>query len=952
MPLLAFAAGTTTINFRDGSGSGSLYTHVSTLTAIKGKEERWSFKVVNSENPYSSYRGSWTVTGKPSWLNLTNSNINNAYDISFRGAVPITATNFTLTLKIEIQGQDPITQTISVTIEAPQIQYQYRNSEGRWDWSNETSLSVIKGKYENFDFRTSSELQGIWEVVSGPDWLRNSIDYYNVPRARFYTYGEIPNDAENTTLQLKVTDDSSSVATRTYSITVQTPATPTITTTALASGEVGKDYNANLATSSIYAQWSIASGNLPAGLELTGNGSIYGYPTTVGTSNFTVKSKNITGEQTKNLSITIAAATTSPEFTGFNGCWDEDDVQICEVQEGASTVGFGLDRVATEVKIKSGSLPPGITLKPDPNWANVGYIFSGNLTYVAGNSYTFVVEAKNSHGSSEQTFKFEIIQAEAAPIISNDIWTPEIYAGMVYESYLSLSNWVGATWTVTGLPSGLTYSSPWSGELYITGIPTQAGRFTVTATASNSKGSNSKTFTIDILLPTKPQISTISLPEGRINLPYDEVIDADTEFARWRISSGALPPGLTLEDYDGGGASWIEGIPTAVGNYTFTVEAKNANGTSTKQFTIIVKNPVTPTITTTTLPQAQKGPYYYAELKAADEALWSKTSGSLPSGLTLNSSGYIHGNVTATAGTYTFTVKAQNDAGNDTKELSIVVENPPIPTITTSPSLSGKVGQDLSIRFEANQYVASWSVANSNLPTTLSISSSNGVLTGTPSVAGTYTFKLTAVNAGGSSEQVQFTLTITAPVVPVITTASLPNGAIGQNYDQDLSASDYATWSIASGNLPPGLSLSSHGSIYGIPITAGTYSFTLKATNITGSGTKLLSITITGSSNSGGNVVPGNDNGCISYPCTSTPPKTSPVSPTKVAISNISVHTIGSVIVLENLPNNTKVDVYNLKGKQIYSTNSENSKILKILVQTKGMYVVKAANQTLRAVVK
>ncbi|GBU24617.1 hypothetical protein R83H12_01251 [Fibrobacteria bacterium R8-3-H12] len=53
-------------------------------------------------------------------------------------------------------------------------------------------------------------------------------------------------------------------------------------------------------------------------------------------------------------------------------------------------------------------------------------------------------------------------------------------------------------------------------------------------------------------------------------------------------------------------------------------------------------------------------------------------------------------------------------------------------------------------------------------------------------------------------------------------------------------------------------------------------------------------------------------------------------------------------IQLSNLPPNTKIEVYNLQGKLIYSSHSENSQILKILVQTKGIYFVKINNQTLR----
>jgi endoglucanase len=53
------------------------------------------------------------------------------------------------------------------------------------------------------------------------------------------------------------------------------------------------------------------------------------------------------------------------------------------------------------------------------------------------------------------------------------------------------------------------------------------------------------------------------------------------------------------------------------------------------------------------------------------------------------------------------------------------------------------------------------------------------------------------------------------------------------------------------------------------------------------------------------------------------------------------IQSMSNAIVLENLPKNTKVEVYNLQGKQIYSAYPENPKILRIGVQTKGIYIVK-----------
>jgi len=81
---------------------------------------------------------------------------------------------------------------------------------------------------------------------------------------------------------------------------------------------------------------------------------------------------------------------------------------------------------------------------------------------------------------------------------------------------------------------------------------------------------------------------------------------------------------------------------------------------------------------------------------------------------------------------------------------------------------------------------------------------------------------------------------------PTITTTTLPGGTVGTAYSQTLTATGDTpiTWSRESGTLPIGLTLSTSGVISGTPTTANTSSFTIKATNAKGTGTKLLSIVI------------------------------------------------------------------------------------------------------------
>jgi hypothetical protein len=73
----------------------------------------------------------------------------------------------------------------------------------------------------------------------------------------------------------------------------------------------------------------------------------------------------------------------------------------------------------------------------------------------------------------------------------------------------------------------------------------------------------------------------------------------------------------------------------------------------------------------------------------------------------------------------------------------------------------------------------------------------------------------------------------------------------------------------------------------------------------------------------------------------------------RIASGQTIIQATSNAILLENLPSNAKVQIYNLKGRRIYSNNNhENPLILKIMVQTKGLYLVKINNAITRVVVR
>ena len=163
---------------------------------------------------------------------------------------------------------------------------------------------------------------------------------------------------------------------------------------------------------------------------------------------------------------------------------------------------------------------------------------------------------------------------------------------------------------------------------------------------------------------------------------------------------------------------------------------------------------------------------------------------------------------------------------------------PPLAIATTSLP-AGVVGTAYSQTLAATggKTPYTWSVPPGTLPRGLSLSPA-GIITGTPTMAGNFNFTVTVVDSSSpaqNSVSAPFSIQVNAPKPPVsIITTSLPAGVVSTAYSQTLGATGGTTpytWSVPSGTLPPGLSLSAAGVIAGSPTTAGTFSFTVKVTD-------------------------------------------------------------------------------------------------------------------------
>ena len=157
----------------------------------------------------------------------------------------------------------------------------------------------------------------------------------------------------------------------------------------------------------------------------------------------------------------------------------------------------------------------------------------------------------------------------------------------------------------------------------------------------------------------------------------------------------------------------------------------------------------------------------------------------------------------------------------------------PLLTITTATLPQGTAG----VPYPQTQLMAAggepsytWVITNGSLPTGLSLSDT-GVISGTPTTNGTYAFTVKVTDALMNTASANLSITIAQGPLMVITT-TLPDGTVGAGYSATLAAgggSPPYTWSILSGSLPAGLSLTaSSGLISGTPMTQGVSNFTVQ----------------------------------------------------------------------------------------------------------------------------
>jgi Putative Ig domain len=628
------------------------------------------------------------------------------------------------------------------------------------------------------------------------------------------TISGTPTTSGTVSYTVTVTDSAGKTGTVNCSVTVAAPPTATCVTITAVQG-VAITPVTMVGSGGVGGSYTFSATGLPAGLTISPSGTIAGTPTVSGTFSYTVTvadKNNDTG--TVNCSVTVnpPPTTTCQVFVATQG-----NAITSATLTGSGGVGGPYTFSAT-------GLPAGLTMSGDGTISGTPTV-NGTFSYTvtvkdaAGNTGTLNCSVTVNPPPTAACVTINAIQGIAiAPVTM----TGSGGAGGPY------------TFTVTGLPAGLTISPTGT----ISGTPTVSGNFSYTITVKDSAG---KTGTVNCSVTVAPPVNatcvTINAIQGVAITPVT-MTGSGGAGGPYTFSATGFPAGLTISS-----TGTISGTPTVSGTFSYTVTVTDSAGhTGTVNCSVTVAAP--PTATCVTINAVQGYPIAPVTMTGSGGTGtgYTFTASGLPTGLMMSGGGTISG-TPAVSGTFSYTVTVKDSAGN-TGTLNCSV------TVYSAISLqcaggTGTVGTPYNSALVAAGGLApyTFTITSGSLPAGLTLNPSTGAITGTPTTNGTFNFTAKVTDASGVSANTATTncsIAIAVNFIPtplnVICAGGL--GQVGSAYSSSLTATGGVTpytFSIASGALPAGLTLNpSTGAITGTPTAAGAFSFTAKVTDSSG----------------------------------------------------------------------------------------------------------------------
>lgn len=396
------------------------------------------------------------------------------------------------------------------------------------------------------------------------------------------------------------------------------------------------------------------------------------------------------------------------------------------------------------------------------------------------------------------------------------------------------------TWTMSPSVSGLTLTGNWQ-TATLSGTATAQTKTAVTITARDgARYSTNGSFTV--IAAAKPSISA---------QPQSQSI-ASGETARLSVTASAAGA-VSYRWYEVQPNNSENLIATATSS-TYTTPTLSTNKryrvkviytyetiefiTDSDIATVTVQAPplsITSAATATAGTVNAAYSYDFSASGGTTPYSWSQPAGVLPSGLTLNSSGALNG-TPSSAGIYSFTVRVTDNASATANQTVSLTINPIISTNAALPLAKGDQPYSQTLQTSGTSGSLYWDLgAGSSLPQGLSLNSSSGLLSGTPTQPGNYSFVVNVETS--TTPPLMASKTFTLSVLGLSTAADLGSTLRGHAFSADLEAAGgsapYGYATAPGSSLPAGLSLNPNtGLISGtVSAAANTYNFTVQITD-------------------------------------------------------------------------------------------------------------------------
>ena len=572
---------------------------------------------------------------------------------------------------------------------------------------------------------------------------------------------------------------------------------------------------------------------LPAGLSLSSTGTLSGTPTQTGTFPITV---TVTDSQ--------GCTGTGATYNLVIGC---QTINVTNPATNTGTAGTAFSQTFTQTGAIGGAtfttasaLPAGLTL-------SAAGVLSGTPTAVGSFPITVTVTDGNGCTGTGATYTLTI----GCPTITvgNPATTTGTAGSAFSQTFTQAGAVNGATFTTAStLPTGLTLSA--AGLL--SGTPTQTGTFPIVVTVTDGNGCTGTGATYNLVINC--QTITVTNPAtttGTVSAPFSQTFTQSGAIGGATFTTAStLPAGLTLS-----AAGLLSGTPTQQGTFPIVVTVTDGNsctGTSATYTlvincqTISVGNPNTNSWPAGSPLTAAN--FTFTQTGAIGGATFT-TASTLPTGVTLTTAGVLTG-TPMQGGTFpiTVTVTDGNACTGTSSGYSLTIVCPTI-TVTNPANSTGTAGVAFSEQFTQAGGVGTitWSVTGA-LPTGITLNTSNGILSGTTNVAGTFPITVTATDQNGcAGTGATYNLTINCQTISV-TNPGVNTGTVDAAFSQTFTVTGIlgtVTWS-ETGPLPAGITLdSSTGVLSGTPTVNGVFPITVKATDTnTCFGTSSYTLTI------------------------------------------------------------------------------------------------------------